>query len=220
MKYDNWLAEIKDSPQYSTFDVKVTAENTDALELSFVVRVEIANGKTEDFDVSAIMKKSADGWRIASMEIPEPPPVEAPKVEEKKVETPKVEEKKVETPKVEEKKVETSEKPPDDKAQAIAVLVEFHESITKKEYHRAYDCFSDAYKNRVPYDGWAPGFKTTVSSSALDIKVTDASADTITLNYNLRAVDDPGGTRNFNCNVVMVKTANGWKINATSNKLK
>ena len=234
-KYDDWLKEVQDAPKITALDMQVTPEDENLLSIDFIQRAEFEKGKSEDFPTKLFMVREADGWKIINVledssqsetEVQtdnaksEPSKVETPKVEEKKVETPKVEEKKVETPKVEEKKVETSEKPPDDKAQAIAVLVEFHESITKKEYHRAYDCFSDAYKNRVPYDGWAPGFKTTVSSSALDIKVTDASADTITLNYNLRAVDDPGGTRNFNCNVVMVKTANGWKINATSNKLK
>lgn len=212
LKYEDWLSEVKNSVPTDIFDIKVISEDENIIGLSFVIRAEPEKGKTQDFDATAFMIKSADGWRIASIETMEPQQPEPSKNEQ-----PKVEEPKAEKPKVEEPKPAPVQ---DDKAQAIAVLNEFHESITKKDYRRAYDCFSDAFKNRVPYDGWAPGFKTTVSSSALDIKVSDMSDDSITLNYNLRAVDDPGGTRNFNSNVVMIKTADGWKINATSNKLK
>ena len=40
------------------------------------------------------------------------------------------------------------------------------------------------------------------------------------MTYNLQAVDNPGGTRNFNSTVVVIKTENGWKIDSMSNKLK
>ena len=104
--------------------------------------------------------------------------------------------------------------------EAIRALTDFHNNITKKNYQQAYNYFSKDLQKRVPYDGWAGGFKTTVSSSAADIKIVSESNDKITINYTLKAVDNPGGARNFNSTAVVVKTNNGWKLDSMSNKLK
>ena len=104
--------------------------------------------------------------------------------------------------------------------EAIYALTTFHDNITRKDYRQAYSCLSKSLQGRMSYDSWAGGFKTTVSSSASDIKITSETSDKITMTYNLQAVDNPGGTRNFNSTVVVIKTENGWKIDSMSNKLK
>lgn len=103
---------------------------------------------------------------------------------------------------------------------AIQTLQHFHYNITQKDYRQAYSCLSDSLQGRMSYDGWVPGFKTTVSSTPSDIKVASESADRVVLTYNLKAVDNPGGTQNFSGTVVVIKTKNGWKINEITNKVK
>jgi len=104
--------------------------------------------------------------------------------------------------------------------QAIQTLMDFHSNITSKNYRAAYNCLSQSFQDRMRYDGWAAGFKTTVSSTPLDIKVYSESANKVVLTYNLQAVDNPGGTRIFSGTTVVIKTQNGWKINEITNKAK
>lgn len=104
--------------------------------------------------------------------------------------------------------------------EAIKALCDFHSNITNKNYRAAYNCLSQSFQDRMRYDGWAAGFKTTVSSTPLDIRVYSESADKVVLTYNLQAVDNPGGTSVFSGTTTVVKTQNGWKINEITNKLK
>ena len=104
--------------------------------------------------------------------------------------------------------------------EAVTVLEQFHKNITEKNYRNAYACLSSDFQNRMTYDGWAPGFKTTVSSKATDIKIASETTDKIVLTYNLEAVDNPGGTQNFNGKVTLVKAGSDWKISEIVNKVK
>ena len=46
----------------------------------------------------------------------------------------------------------------------VQVLQAFHKNITGKKYRQAYNCLSQDFQNSMSYEGWAPGFQTTVSS--------------------------------------------------------
>ncbi|MDD3114216.1 MAG: hypothetical protein PHQ44_00585 [Anaerovibrio sp.] len=95
---------------------------------------------------------------------------------------------------------------------AGAVLVNYHKNITKSNYRTAYNCTSDGWQGRVGYEGWAKGFKTTISSEVSNIQYDSVSDDRVVVRYVLTAVDNPGGTRRFNGKAVIIKTSEGWKI--------
>lgn len=103
---------------------------------------------------------------------------------------------------------------------AINALYDFHKNITEHKLQNAYGIFSPAMQNRVSYNGWAPGFKTTVSSTPSDVKVASETDSRIVLTYYLQAVDNPGGTQNFTGTAVMVKVGDSWKIDDVTNKVK
>lgn len=103
--------------------------------------------------------------------------------------------------------------------EAIDVLYQFHAYITHKELKKAYNCMSPKMKKKVSYDGWAPGFKTTVSSSVSDVKVAFENKNCIVLTYYLQAVDNPGGTKKYNGTAALVKYGNDWKLEEITNKL-
>lgn len=103
---------------------------------------------------------------------------------------------------------------------AIDVFYSFHRNITNKSYRQAYNCLSNDMQNHMSYDGWVPGFKTTVSSTPYDIKITSGDADHVVLTYVLRAVDNPGGTQEFNGTVTLIKIGDEWRINEIVNKAK
>ena len=98
------------------------------------------------------------------------------------------------------------------------VLQAFHKNITDKNYRKAYDCLSQNYRDAVTYEGWAPGFQTTVSSTVSDIKTESQTENQAVLTYILKAVDNPGGTQRFRGTAVLVKTPAGWKIDDITNK--
>ncbi len=104
--------------------------------------------------------------------------------------------------------------------EAANTLSQFHDNITKKDLRKAYDCMSPNMQKRVSYEGWAPGFKTTVSSEIYDVKVAFENNDRMALTYFLKTVDNPGGEKNYTGTAVMAKTAMGWKIEEITNKLK
>lgn len=100
------------------------------------------------------------------------------------------------------------------------ILKRYHSNITDGNYRGAYACTSDAWQSRVGYEGWAKGFATTVSSEVSNITVESSSDNQVILDYTLKAVDNPGGTKYFNGRAVMIKTSSGWKIDDMKNKVK
>ena len=101
--------------------------------------------------------------------------------------------------------------------EAIKALVAFHDNITNKRFSRAYSYFSPYLQSKISYEGWIPGFDTTVSSTPTNIRVVSDSGDQVVLTYDLIAVDNPGGTTIFAGTVVMIRTPNGWKIDDVKN---
>ena len=73
-------------------------------------------------------------------------------------------------------------------------------------------------QSEMTYEGWAPGFNTTVSSTPLNIEVQSATQDRVAVTYTLRAVDNPGGTRYFNGRAVLTRHGSVWKIDEIVNK--
>ena len=105
-----------------------------------------------------------------------------------------------------------------EQAEAMETLVKFHEYITRKEYKKAYDCYCQKLRNSSNYQKWSEGFKTTVSSKVSNLEIVGASNDEYTIKFNLEAVDNPGGTRNFNGTAVITKENNAWKIYSVNHK--
>ena len=103
---------------------------------------------------------------------------------------------------------------------SAAILKRYHSNITDGNYRGAYACTSDAWQSRVGYEGWAKGFATTVSSEVSNITVESSSDNQVILDYTLKAVDNPGGTKYFNGRAVMIKTSSGWKIDDMKHKVK
>lgn len=101
---------------------------------------------------------------------------------------------------------------------AVQVFLNFHENITKKDFLKAYDCLSEDFQNNMSYEGWIPGFKTTVSSTPSDLKIISSGENYIKLSYKLTAVDNPGGTQIFKGKVTIIKTGAGWKIDDIDNR--
>lgn len=97
---------------------------------------------------------------------------------------------------------------------------EFHMNITNKLYRQAYDCLSEAFQKKVPFDGWVKGFNTTVSSTPYNITISpESNNENVVLTYELKAVDNPGGTTYYNGTATLINTPLGWKIDRIKNKL-
>ena len=100
----------------------------------------------------------------------------------------------------------------------IQVLQAFHQNITNKKYREAYNYLSKDFQDYVSYDGWAPGFRTTISSTVSNVTTVSQTDSQAVLTYTLKAVDNPGGTRYFRGTATFIKTADGWKIDEITNK--
>ena len=101
---------------------------------------------------------------------------------------------------------------------AIQTLMLFHENITQKNYRQAYSCLTPELQSRLKFDGWAEGFKTTISSEVSNIEVLSSSSKQIVLSYDLKAVDEPDKISNFRGTTTLLKTLSGWKINEIINR--
>lgn len=106
---------------------------------------------------------------------------------------------------------------------AVQTLLDFHDNITKKNFGKAYDCLSWDFQSYMSYDGWVPGFSTTVSSEVDDIKIVSESGNKIVLTYILKAVDNINGrqeTTYFNGTVSVISENGNWKIDEIKNKVR
>ena len=108
----------------------------------------------------------------------------------------------------------------DNQKAAVDALVSFHRDITQKKYRAAYNRLSFAFQNEMTYEGWIPGFNTTVSSSADQIGVESESSEKIVLSYILTAVDNINGRKEitrFKGTVTVINEGGAWKIDAIKN---
>lgn len=106
---------------------------------------------------------------------------------------------------------------------AVQTLLDFHDNITKRNFGKAYDCLSWDFQSYMSYDGWVPGFSTTVSSEVDDIKIVSESGNKIVLTYILKAVDNINGrqeTTYFNGTVSVISENGNWKIDEIKNKVR
>ena len=104
---------------------------------------------------------------------------------------------------------------------AIQTLLDFHNGITTKNLRDSYNCLSMGFQNFMSYDGWAPGFDTTVSSEVDNIKIVSEADNEIVLNYVLKATDNIQGKQQvsyFNGTVSIINENGRWKIDNIKNK--
>ncbi len=102
-------------------------------------------------------------------------------------------------------------------ATARNVLSEFHRYITQHQLRNAYNCLSVNMQNRMTYDGWASGFRNTVSSNVSNVRAVSVKENRVVLAYNLTAVDNPGGRSYYHGTATVIHTAEGWKIDYIEN---
>ena len=106
---------------------------------------------------------------------------------------------------------------------AVQSLKDFHKGITEKNFRAAYDRLSDAFQYEMSYEGWVPGFDTTVSSTVSDVQVLSESSDSIELSYVLTAVDNINGREQiaqFNGTAVVINEGGDWRIDYIKNKVR
>ena len=103
---------------------------------------------------------------------------------------------------------------------AVRTFETFHRNITNRNLRAAYNALGSEMQSQMTYEGWAPGFNTTVSSTPLNVEVQSATQDRVAVTYTLRAVDNPSGTRYFNGRAVLTRHGSVWKIDEIVNKPK
>lgn len=99
--------------------------------------------------------------------------------------------------------------------EASRTFEHFHKLITDHSLHSAYDMFSDEFQTEVPYDGWAEGYSTTISSDPKDIKIRNSTNNHVELSFVLKARDRDMGrikVQYFNGVCNLVKNNGNWKI--------
>ncbi|MBR1421518.1 MAG: DUF805 domain-containing protein [Selenomonadaceae bacterium] len=104
---------------------------------------------------------------------------------------------------------------------AIQTLTDFHRNITNRNYSAAYSCLSYNFRTHMDFDGWAQGFRTTVSSEAQDIKIYSENSNFIVLTYILKATDNFNGrevVNYFNGTANLIFEDGNWKIDEIINK--
>ena len=107
---------------------------------------------------------------------------------------------------------------------ARAVLMDYHECITNKEFRRAWSFLGDGYKKSFgSFSAFCNGFTTTVSSVISDTVNVADGPDMLTIQYTLTAKD---ATPESNVVQIFKGTANlevvpgrGWIIFSAENKL-
>lgn len=106
---------------------------------------------------------------------------------------------------------------------AVQTLLDFHDNITKRNFGKAYDCLSWDFQSYMSYDGWVPGFATTVSSEVSDMNIVSESNNSIVVTYVLKAVDNINGRQEvayFNGTAKIINENGLWKIDEIKNKVR
>lgn len=111
----------------------------------------------------------------------------------------------------------------DNQRAAVQALINFHAGITNKNFRDAYSYLSRDFQSEVSYDGWVPGFNTTVSSSVSEVRVVSERPNAIELQYVLTAVDNINGresTAQFNGTATLINEGGQWKLDFIKNKVR
>lgn len=103
------------------------------------------------------------------------------------------------------------------------VIDSYHKYITKRDYKSAYNLLTDDMQNTMGlYENWAQGFRNTMESRVIDLRVSNVQADSAEVSFILVARDRrPGGSfeeNRFRSTATVVKTGSGWKIAGVNNK--
>ena len=102
------------------------------------------------------------------------------------------------------------------------VFLNFHKSITNKQYKQAYNILSPDYQHFIGgYDKFTPGYKTTISSEIVEIQGLAEDANVASFSYELKAVDREGnGTKiqYFAGKAKHIRINNQWRLDSTEAK--
>lgn len=99
------------------------------------------------------------------------------------------------------------------------VFYYYHQKITEHDLHEAYRCFSPDFKQQVSYDGWAPGYDTTVKSYPEKTEVLSNDGYKAVLSFRLMAQDKINGAnvvQYFAGQATLYKIDGLWKIDEIS----
>ncbi len=94
---------------------------------------------------------------------------------------------------------------------------EFHRYITEHELRSAYNCLSNDFKNKMTYDGWAPGFDKTLSSNPSNLQVVSSEPNRVVFTYDLEARDKENNkvkVQNFKGTTILIKQNGSWSIDS------
>lgn len=65
----------------------------------------------------------------------------------------------------------------------------YHQYLSSHNLQQAYAMFTQKFKSEVPYEGWAGGYASTLTSEPTMIQVTANDGKTATMNFTLKARD-------------------------------
>lgn len=95
----------------------------------------------------------------------------------------------------------------------------YHQKITQHDLYEAYRCFSPDFRQQVSYDGWAPGYDTTLKSYPEEIEILSNDGYRAVLSFRLMAQDNINGEiviQYFAGQVTLYRINGLWKIDEIS----
>ena len=79
---------------------------------------------------------------------------------------------------------------------AVSAMKAYHTAITNHQYQAAYSMLTSDMQNTMgTFENYSAGYRTTLSSTATDVKVLSAAGNTVQLEFGLRARDRAAGGR-------------------------
>ena len=103
--------------------------------------------------------------------------------------------------------------------EAIQTLFYFHDSITSKDYQRAYHYLTQDFQSRNNFENWTHGFDKTVTSQVSNVEVAQEMEGRIILTYYLHA-EDLDKSLDYVGTALLLLTDEGWRINEIVNLAK
>ena len=95
----------------------------------------------------------------------------------------------------------------------------YHQKITQHDLYEAYRCFSPDFRQQVSYDGWVPGYDTTLKSYPEEIEILSNDGYRAVLSFRLMAQDNINGEiviQYFAGQVTLYRINGLWKIDEIS----